>query len=271
MRALRCISITVALLVLAAPSARAELYLELEAGGVEIRGDATAQGEENSILLTSFSQENRIDVEAGGGTAGRELVGPLRITKIFDSASIAMQVAMGRIDRIDLLEIRAYDRDQNGVRRHYLTVFTDRAQFTRRLTFSDDQGRAMETWEVVFDRVVWRNELTGEEYVDDQGGLSSVTNPLERGTAELAPVPNPTSGRTSFAFRLPETGHVTIDVYDLRGRFVTKVFDGPTLTTQSVVEWDGTDGTGQRVAPGVYMVKMRTGQWLTTRKLSVVR
>ena len=94
---------------------------------------------------------------------------------------------------------------------------------------------------------------------------------LGRGVAELAPVPNPTSGRTSFAFRLPETGHVTIDVYDLRGRFVTQVFDGPTLTTQSIVEWDGTDDAGRLVAPGVYMVKMRTGKWLTTQKLSVVR
>jgi len=268
------LSLVLILAGLGAPSAHAQLYLEIET----TRGDLIGSGfdpfiGEPAIELNSFSQSNTIEISIGGGTGGREEVGPLKIQKRFDAASIGMQAAMSRQDAIVRLTLRAYDADPtNGTTRHYLTVSSDNARFAKRTTQAqDDPLAALENWEIVFQRLTWRNELTGEEHTDDLGGLSGILDPLERGIADLAPVPNPTSGRTTFSFRLPESGNVTIDVYDLRGRLVSKVFEGPTLTTQSTVEWDGTDETGALVAQGVYLVKMRTGRWLTTQKLSVIR
>lgn len=262
-------------LLFVASAAEAGIYLLLETNtqGV-IDGDALLQGEEDRIVVDVFDQVNTFPFDPGTGQIGREEIGPLVFGKSFDPATIPMIQAMGNRERVTEFELHCYQPDGQGVSVHYLTVLLEDAYLTKRTTsttaVSSSVSESEETWEVVFRRITWRDEITGAEYSQTTDGSTSVTEPLAR-NFELAPAPNPTSGRTTFSFRLPETGHVSIDVYDLRGRRVAQVFDGPTLTTQSAVEWNGTDDAGQAIAPGIYLVKMRTGEWLTTRKLSVIR
>ncbi len=106
---------------------------------------------------------------------------------------------------------------------------------------------------------------------EDTMQSTSIENGLPEGLARVATVPNPTSGPTEFSFRVPTAGYVSIDVFDFRGRRVARVYEGSSYRSEGVVAWNGRDDAGREIASGVYLVKMRAGEWLTTQKLTVVR
>ena len=64
---------------------------------------------------------------------------------------------------------------------------------------------------------------------------------------------------------------IVIDLWDLGGRRVHRLFDAEGQNgVYDAVHWDGTDERGQRVAPGIYLVRIevegdaRTGQMMRT-------
>lgn len=68
--------------------------------------------------------------------------------------------------------------------------------------------------------------------------------------------PNPFSGRTTLAFRLPRGANARLDVYDLQGRRVRRLMDGPGIAGENRIAWDGADGAGRSVEPGVYLARL---------------
>ncbi len=84
--------------------------------------------------------------------------------------------------------------------------------------------------------------------------------------------PNPSRGRVDLALANPAPGALDarVDVFDLAGREVAQVFQGPVPRGVTRVSWDGQGTGGAAVAPGVYLVRARIGgRELTRRVLSV--
>jgi hypothetical protein len=79
--------------------------------------------------------------------------------------------------------------------------------------------------------------------------------------------PNPFAGDTRIAFGLPRTGGVRLSVYDVRGREVVRLIDENLDGGKHSVSWDGTDGSGRRVASGVYWCRLQTEDRALTRKM----
>jgi hypothetical protein len=50
-----------------------------------------------------------------------------------------------------------------------------------------------------------------------------------------------------------------VDVFDIRGRLVRKVFAGVQAAGAQSIRWDGCDGNGQVQSPGVYYVRVTAG------------
>ncbi len=65
--------------------------------------------------------------------------------------------------------------------------------------------------------------------------------------------PNPFTTRADLSFRLPRSTPVTIDVYDVLGRRVRRVMDRIGTAGENRVAWDGADGQGRALRPGVYL------------------
>lgn len=88
----------------------------------------------------------------------------------------------------------------------------------------------------------------------------------------LTAAPNPFGdGGTRLSFALAAPGNVTLDVYDVRGRRV-RTLDLESLAAGShTVAWDGADGAGRTVAPGVYIVHLSAGSERTARHVTAVR
>jgi hypothetical protein len=79
--------------------------------------------------------------------------------------------------------------------------------------------------------------------------------------------PNPFSSTTSLSFSLPQSGPVSLSVYDVSGRLVSTLVDRPMDAGTHQVVWDGRDSGGSVVANGVYMLRLQAGGETLTRDM----
>ncbi len=108
------------------------------------------------------------------------------------------------------------------------------------------------------------------------GGFSS--HRARGGTSAILPTafalhrsqPNPARGTTVIAFDLPVAHSVRLEVFDLLGRQVATLADGPFAAGSHTVEWDLLDPTGARVRPGVYVYRIAAGEFHAREKISVL-
>lgn len=100
---------------------------------------------------------------------------------------------------------------------------------------------------------------------------SATVNGLETGSADvISTFPNPTSASASMLVNVPTNGNVTVRIFDSFGKLVATVFDGAAVAGQLSVNWNGLDASGNRVAPGAYMVRV-DGAAVAAQPISVVR
>jgi ligand-binding sensor domain-containing protein len=107
----------------------------------------------------------------------------------------------------------------------------------------------------------WRESGTGveEPVIDAMPILHGIT-------------PNPFARETRISYELRNDSPVTVAVYDVAGRLV-RVLESKSHRGRGAheVAWDGRDGAGRGVAPGVYFVSVRAGGRASTGKVVVVR
>ena len=83
--------------------------------------------------------------------------------------------------------------------------------------------------------------------------------------------PNPARAGTAVEFVLAFPTEVALDVFDVSGRRVATLVDGPRPAGPNSAEWDLTARDGSTVASGVYFYRLKAGDETLTRKLIVVR
>jgi hypothetical protein len=91
--------------------------------------------------------------------------------------------------------------------------------------------------------------------------------PRPAGLALEVPSPNPSFNETAVAFSLDRPGSVTLRIVDVAGR-VVRILESKILGEgRHVARWDGRTDDGRQVAPGLYLVELRTRQGVATQKL----
>jgi flagellar hook assembly protein FlgD len=73
-------------------------------------------------------------------------------------------------------------------------------------------------------------------------------------------------------FSVPESGPVSMVVYDILGREVTTLIAGRIMSpgVQSVT-WDGLDAKGNPVPGGIYFYRMTAGDFVKTQKMLLLK
>ena len=91
---------------------------------------------------------------------------------------------------------------------------------------------------------------------------STITGVPEAGHASprIASAPNPFDGATTLSFALARAGQVELDVYGVDGRHVRRLVGSSLAAGPQSVTWDGSDDHGHRVAAGVYVFRLRSGE-----------
>lgn len=79
--------------------------------------------------------------------------------------------------------------------------------------------------------------------------------------------PNPFSEKTQIEFNLCEPSIVILDVYNLKGEMINRIFDGYLGSGVHSVSWDATNETGSRVPAGYYFCKIKSGNSVLTEKM----
>jgi subtilisin family serine protease len=83
--------------------------------------------------------------------------------------------------------------------------------------------------------------------------------------------PNPARGGTSIRFGVPVDAWVKVTVHDVTGRRVRELFDGVAEGGRHGVAWDGLDGSGRPVAPGVYFARVESSGRSEVGKVAIMR
>lgn len=83
--------------------------------------------------------------------------------------------------------------------------------------------------------------------------------------------PNPFNPGTKIYFEIPSTQQVTVVVYNLLGQKVKTVLDEALPPGRHVLPWDGTDERGQAVPAGVYIYRIKAGDFIAARKMILIR
>ena len=83
--------------------------------------------------------------------------------------------------------------------------------------------------------------------------------------------PNPFNPLTVISFALPQDGPVTVDVLDVRGALVKRLWNQPLTAGDHQLRWNGTDARDQEVAAGVYLVRVVTRNNQATGKMVLAK
>lgn len=78
--------------------------------------------------------------------------------------------------------------------------------------------------------------------------------------------PNPFNPSTQIHFHLPVAAHVTLVVYDMVGREVGRLADGPHSAGNHQVTWDAA-----RLPSGVYAYRLESGTYSETRQMTLLK
>lgn len=132
-----------------------------------------------------------------------------------------------------------------------------------------DQNGIVRYWSWEYDpqevmRVIDR--LLGQTGVDDPDNSGEAM-----GLHLAQPSPNPFRPGTELAYRISERADVMLNVYSVSGRLVRTLAEGEKPAGEHVVSWDGRDGSGRRLASGVYFIELRAGDERQSRRAVLLK
>jgi flagellar hook assembly protein FlgD len=222
------------------------------------------------------------------GTRAFTGYGSLHVLEAWSATSGASRLALG----VEAREL-ATSKAGSGAALHYL--LTDHADVDVKVVAANGRivrhetigrqaaGRQEWTWDGRDDKGAFVRDGAGFEltarslYAD--GGTAYASIGLDGAAAPAAAMaivgawPNPANPATQIQFFVPaQTQDLALDIVDAAGRVRRRLAAGGVAPGSHLIEWDGTDQRGSRVASGVYFISLRAGgQSAPSQKLTVIR
>ncbi len=100
---------------------------------------------------------------------------------------------------------------------------------------------------------------------------SGLTSVPVAGSLAVTAFPNPCNPRTTVKLDLPRAGEVSLRVFDLTGRLVRTLHEGPLTAGRHELVWNGDDDSRRALASGVYFYEVKAAGEERIGKLTLVR
>lgn len=177
-----------------------------------------------------------------------------------DVTEAGVHLAWEPVDDADVVEYHVYrgaDSQSLG----------DPLHVTAGLTWTDTNASGLQPyWVAAVDDAGNVGEPIGSEPSTGAGPIVPNTHYLGQNA------PNPFNPSTSIEFGIPAgaSGNVTIDIFDVAGKLVRTLLNESRGSGTWRVTWDGTTNAGSRVSSGVYFYRLRTSQFVQTRRMTLV-
>jgi len=83
--------------------------------------------------------------------------------------------------------------------------------------------------------------------------------------------PNPFNPVTTIVYRLAKPSRVTLEIYNSLGQRVRMLVNETQTSGEHLVRWDGRDDAGQAVTSGMYVYRLKAGDFLESRPMILQR
>ena len=126
------------------------------------------------------------------------------------------------------------------------------------IIFSWQDNRRSEGWDIYAKIVSWN--WNGVTTVIDEENINSKDFSLSQN------YPNPFNPSTTIRWQMPETGLVTLKIYDVLGREVTTLINGELTAGEHKTIFDS-----KNFSSGIYFYQIKTGKFTQTKKMVLLR
>jgi hypothetical protein len=106
-----------------------------------------------------------------------------------------------------------------------------------------------------------------EQKINPSSSARTHTPPVTPG---LSSYPNPFKTDTHITFNVSKSSKTSLAIYNIRGQLVQKLAQGQLPEGKHVYTWNARNAQGQRVASGVYFVRLEQGTRRETRKIVLI-
>ncbi|MFZ5979702.1 MAG: T9SS type A sorting domain-containing protein [Candidatus Zixiibacteriota bacterium] len=83
--------------------------------------------------------------------------------------------------------------------------------------------------------------------------------------------PNPFNPETRIEFSIPNNSDIKLTIFNMLGQNVKVLLEESRSAGTHTVSWDGTDQNGENVASGIYLYRLETEKFTTTKKMLLLR
>ncbi len=83
--------------------------------------------------------------------------------------------------------------------------------------------------------------------------------------------PNPFNPQTTLRYTIPERGHVSLVVYDVRGQPVATLVNSVVEAGAYAASWNGCDGSGRPAGSGVYFARLSSPAGTRSYKMTLLK
>jgi flagellar hook assembly protein FlgD len=83
--------------------------------------------------------------------------------------------------------------------------------------------------------------------------------------------PNPFNAGTLFQYQLPQISEVELKIYNLVGQEIKTLVNKEQSAGVYTMGWDGTNRNRQHVAGGIYLVRLAVENFVTSKKVLLLK
>jgi len=83
--------------------------------------------------------------------------------------------------------------------------------------------------------------------------------------------PNPFNPTTEIAFSIPQSMHVTVDIFNVLGQKVATIVDGTMSAGSHIVTWNARNANGEMMPSGVYFYRLSTPDFSAVKKMLLMK
>ncbi len=113
----------------------------------------------------------------------------------------------------------------------------------------------------------------GSSYFYDINTLTSVLvdNSIPLSFEIFQNYPNPFNPVTTIKYNLPMQTHVNISVYDILGRKVIELVNIKQMAGRKEINWNGINSDGNFVSSGTYIYRIKTDEYIMSKKMLLLK
>ena len=83
--------------------------------------------------------------------------------------------------------------------------------------------------------------------------------------------PNPFNPVTTLRYDIPENSRVNITIYDMLGRQVKTLVNQTQDAGYKSIIWNATNNYGKPVSAGIYLYQIQAGEYISTKKMVLLK